>query len=591
MSAGDRASDTKRRVRVQILHIACVGCRDCVERCPVGALAIQPTTGMLEADENTCVGCRICERVCAYAAIRIDGLLDSTPTSVPLARVPDPVEGDIAEVQPGLSGLDQARVEAERCLQCPDPSCVWGCPAHNDIPGFIASVRAGNLSGASRVLGETSCLAGTCARVCDALRQCEGACALALAGGEPVAIKLLERFVADSAGGSTPAAVMGLSGAGAVASGISVAIVGSGPAGLAAALWLLSAGARVELLESEPELGGVLRWGMPRYELASDVWSPLVRVLERERRLRVCVSTKVGLDVEIRNLLERHDAVLLAHGASVVPELRVAGGDQPGVMDAMTFLRGADGVWDPSGSVSGDELRGVSVLAVGGGDTAMAVSRMALRLGARAITVRRSQRSKAAVRVDELDQALAEGVDARFGIRVERLEVDGTKVGAAVLERLGAPRWCGVMKFRTRANNAARMERLACDLVVASTGFGVDTELFGAAGVPAERELAVRDGRSRRRGSSRNRALVGASGLNSEDRDANARRIAREVLATEAMLATSDRRLSGSVWAAGDALTGPSSVVWAMASGHRAALGIVAALGNKHADRHQLPEE
>lgn len=564
--------------------------------------------GTLRADEGLCVGCRICERTCAYAAIRIEGPLGSAPANHLPARVPSPVEGDAGEVQAGYSSLDEARLEAGRCLECPDPSCVWGCPAHNDIPGFISRVKAGDLPAAQRVLAATSCMPGVCARVCDAGTQCEGACALSLAGGDPVSIRLLERFVADAAPLAGHGYVSMASQGGArvrdrsAAHGTSVAVVGGGPAGISAALWLLAGGAEVELFEAGAEIGGVLRWGIPRYTLEREVWSPLVNALEAAAGLHVHTSTEVGRDVDLGELARRHDAVVLAHGASVPPGLELPGAPPSAIMDARQFLEGARGIWDPHGAISGSELASVPVLVVGGGDTAMAVSRTARRLGARVVSIRRRVRSKAQVRTDELDQAVSEGVDVRFGLALERIErAGGAATGrdragrdracqdtpapalSAVL-RSAAP-WWRVPVVWLSGEPGARRERLAVGMVVAATGFKVDGSVVSGylPAYPADPIMMPEHGGVMR-------DLLAASGLDPAAGGAGSHRLARAVLERHAALDASAREGAGGLWIAGDALRGPASVVEAMAQGRAAALGILGSIIQVPVPAAQLPE-
>jgi glutamate synthase (NADPH/NADH) small chain len=547
--------------------------------------------GVLEADESLCVGCRICERTCAYAAISIEGPLDSKPANVLPARTPSPIEGDLGEVQAGYASLDEARSAAERCLECPDPSCVWGCPAHNDIPGFIAEVKAGDLAAARRALARTSCMPGVCARVCDAGAQCEGACALALAGGAPVSIKLLERFAADSAPVDSGSGIkIGDRPLPPLPSAVSVAVVGGGPAGMAAAVWLLAGGARVELFEMGPELGGVLCWGIPRYALGREVWSPLVKVLEASPGLCLHTSTQVGQDVDLRELARQHDAVLLAHGASVAPELATPGAEAGGVMDARRFLEGAGDLWDPHGEICGAELAGKYVLVVGGGDTAMAVSRTARRLGARVVSIRRRVRSKAQVRSDELAQALSEGVEVRFGLALERIDASGEVVAARL--RSAVPRWRAPV-LRSRAERGPRRQLLAVDMVVAATGFKVDRSIGSGrrgANTAAVTGSQLGDPSQGSHGPQGLRDLLAASGLGVAGSSDAGGHLALAVLERQAALDASKRQCADRLWIAGDALRGPSSVVEAMAQGREAALEVLRLAAAQDPRDQEIPE-
>lgn len=222
------------RPTTTVLVDRCAGCQECVVRCPTGALDLDANTWTVEVNQELCVGCRQCERTCPFGAIVVEG-----PTLV-AARVaqevqhPAELEGDRSETRRGITSWAEALIEAERCLSCPDPTCVLGCPAHNDIPGFIRAVRDGDLDRAHEVLAATTFMPDVCSRVCDQALQCEGACSWSLAGSAPVAIGALERFVADNA--PVPSIASRVSRAAEPpAKGLSVAIVGSGPAAIGAA--------------------------------------------------------------------------------------------------------------------------------------------------------------------------------------------------------------------------------------------------------------------------------------------------------------------------------------------------------------------
>ena len=259
--------------KVHVIKDRCAGCQECVIRCPTRALSINIATWLAVADNELCVGCRQCVRTCPFSAITVEGPLivaerkHLAPAAVPV------VMGDVTEVRPGFSRFEDAVKEAERCLNCPDPTCVRGCPAHNDIPAFIEAIRNRDLERAQKVLSETSCLPDACSRVCDWATQCEGACNWALAGGEPVAIGKLERFVTDH---SSVPLVRRTSERG---KGLSVGIIGLGPAGIAAAWELASAGASVTIYERAPEAGGVMQWGIPSYVFPDHVSQRPIKAL------------------------------------------------------------------------------------------------------------------------------------------------------------------------------------------------------------------------------------------------------------------------------------------------------------------------
>ncbi len=200
------------------------------------------------------------------------------------------------EVELGYT-LAEAWEEASRCLLCPQPRCVEGCPAHNDIPGFIRALLEGDFARGITILRRTSNFSGICGRVCNKAEQCEGACILNEEGGEPVAIGALERFLADwelDTGQRVKQAE-----AKQPSTGRRVAIVGSGPSGLAAAGDLALAGHQVTVFEALPVIGGALAWGVPTFRLPQHVLQAEIDYLQAlgvEFKLGVKVGRDVTLD-------------------------------------------------------------------------------------------------------------------------------------------------------------------------------------------------------------------------------------------------------------------------------------------------------
>src|ERR1035437_4898708 len=170
------------------INLRCVGCQDGVRRCPTEALSMNTERWIAKVDNSLCVGCRQCSRICAFSAITVAGPVLAEPrTQLEPVELPD-VLGSTVEIRPGFSNISEAMAEANRCLNCPDPTCMYGCPAHNDIPAFIKAVRNQDLTLAREILSATTCLPEVCSRVCNWSCQCEGNCSLALAGADPVAV-------------------------------------------------------------------------------------------------------------------------------------------------------------------------------------------------------------------------------------------------------------------------------------------------------------------------------------------------------------------------------------------------------------------
>ncbi|MHB1526382.1 MAG: FAD-dependent oxidoreductase [Candidatus Dormibacteria bacterium] len=419
--------DVSEHAFVHVDSERCVGCQECVIRCPTGALRLDPENWIAQADDRLCVGCRQCQRVCPFSAIAVSGPVVVGPRQEPSAVHPSALLGNVREVRRGFAGWSEAVAEAERCLRCPDPTCLEGCPAHNDIPGFIAAVRDRDLEAAHAILRETSVLPDICSRVCDQSVQCEGACSWALAGGQPVAIGQLERFITDRA------QVPGVARSSSEGLGLSVAVVGSGPAGCAAAWWLLAAGAKVTMVEKDERPGGVLRWGIPDFTLPTEVAERPIEAL-MAAGLDLQTGTAVGREVSLEALVGGHDAVILAQGASAPIVPPIPGTDLPGTEDATVFLDRAKRAL-LAGELLPEIGPGARVLVIGGGNTAMDVARTVRRLGADAIAVEWMDERFTRVRPDELAEARQEGVDVRFSSTVQRLEGDSIGVSSAWLQR------------------------------------------------------------------------------------------------------------------------------------------------------------
>ncbi len=548
------------RCRITVLTDRCAGCQECVVRCPTAALGIDPDRWVVVTDDAACVGCRQCERTCPFSAIVVAGPTLNPPRTPTGSQHRVDVLGDTSEIRRGLATWEDALSEASRCLRCPDPTCVRGCPAHNDIPGFIAAVSAGDLGEAHDVLRRTTVMPDVCSRVCDQAVQCEGACTWSLAGGTPVAIGALERFVADNL------AVPPVEARSSAAEGVSVGVVGSGPAAIGATHELLAAGASVTVYEADDRPGGMLNWGIPDFTLPRPVRErPWVHLMEAGAEVRC--GTAVSPD-DLDRLLLRHDAVILAHGAGVALSLPVEGSDLPGVEDATTFLHRAKAALDDHLPLSDLAPRGgrrSTVLVLGAGNTAMDVARSAVRLGARSICVDWMDRRFAPVRPDELLEAEAEGVEVRFSATLRSLEPapDG-RVGRARIAR-------------TEQKNAAARPQLVrgsdqvedVDVVVTAMGYRVDPSYSALLpGTPMRRQVRGVPDREWQ-----------ASGIlaNRSPDFARRRPVGELALGREAGLAASALPYRERTWVAGDALVGPSTVVEAMSQGRRAAQAVMEA--------------
>ncbi len=544
-------------VHVTVIADRCAGCQECVIRCPQGALSMDLVTWTAVADDEVCVGCRQCVRTCPFSAITVEGPLLVAERVDPPLHHPVSLVGDVAETRVGFSDLAAALAEAERCLTCLDPTCVRGCPAHNDIPGFIGAIRLQDFDLAHEILARTTALPDICSRVCNQSAQCEGACSWSLAGGAPVAIGRLERFVTEQV--AVPAPRL------APSSNLSVGIVGAGPAGAGAAWTLVEAGCAVTVYERDAAPGGLPVWGMPDFTLPDEVARRPWRQLE-VAGVELVLNTAIEAgDLEL--LLNVHDALIVANGAGVPMRLSVPGSDSDGVTDATTFLQGAKAALEPGGDVAAllaqlGVVRGARVLVLGAGNTAMDVARLARRLDLAATCVDWLDERFALARPDELAEARHEGVEVRFNRTLSALHARDGRVARAELARTEQP-----SAKRPPSVLVEDHEFLDVSLVVMAMGYRNDASFTAALpGTPMRKSApAIPDERWRASG-----ILAGPASAYANHSAVGALALARESGLWAASLANRER-----LWVVGDALTGPSTVVEAMAQGRRAAAAIL----------------
>ena len=343
--------------------------------------------------------------------------------------------------------LEQAIVEAERCIHCPSAPCQDACPTGNDIPGAFSFLEAGDMEGAALVFRETSNLPDMCGRLCPQESLCEGACVVGFAirpapyGKQPpVAIGKLEAFIADwqRKNGGVPLPIT------APATGKKVAIIGSGPAGLAVAEELVKQGHSCTVFESWPVPGGVLLYGIPNFKMRKEILEAKLEFLERIGVEFVC-NTVVGKDVTVDGLLENgYHAVFLGTGAPVGGRMKIEGEDLRNVYQATEFLvRGnLEPEQLPEAMREPLDCEGKNVLVVGGGDTSMDCVRTAVRLGATTVTcMYRRTETEQKGREEERKHAREEGVNFMYLTLPLALSGQDGVVTAAecVRMQLGAP--------------------------------------------------------------------------------------------------------------------------------------------------------
>ena len=423
---------------------------------------------------------------------------------------------------------EEAMLEASRCLHCKNPRCVTACPVGVKIPDFIELVAAGDFAGAAAKIAEDSSLPAVCGRVCPQETQCEGSCVLGVKF-EPVSIGKLERFVADWTFAQGDKAVEAPK-----AGGKKVAIIGSGPAGLACSYDLAKMGYDVTIFEALHKAGGVLEYGIPEFRL------PKEKVLKRELQDVIAAGVKIETDVIIGRTVtidtlmdqEGFEAVFVGTGAGLPKFMGIPGENLNGVFSANEFLTRNNLM-----KAFRDDYRtpihaGQKVCVVGGGNVAMDAARTALRLGAETTIVYRRTEVELPARKEEVHHAKEEGID--FQMLTNPVEIMGDERG-----------W-------VRALKCVRMELGEPDesgrrspVVIPGSEFEIPTETVIMALGTSPNPLIART----------------TPGVESNKRGC--------LVANEAGATTRP-----GVFAGGDAVTGAATVILAMGAGRKAAAAI-----------------
>lgn len=343
---------------------------------------------------------------------------------------------DTLDMPARLGGMDQvdlglkphqALAESGRCIFCHDAPCVKGCPVGIDIPCFIRRIAQRNFVGAARLIRQANPFGAVCARVCPSEAQCEKGCTSA-GLTEPVAIACLQRFAMDQEMARpmrqpTTAAPTGRR----------AAVIGAGPAGLACAFALASAGESVSVYDRAPEPGGVMRYGIPPYRLPREILDREIDLIMKAG-VRFLGNTEVGRDIGADELLGEYDAIFIGVGLGEPAVPAILGADTPGVISAYSFLRAA---CQPDQAAREAAVRDLisqplgRVVVLGGGNVAMDAACTALRLGAEAVTVAyRRTREQMPAWAREVQFAQDEGVRFAFlSSPAEVLQANGKLVG------------------------------------------------------------------------------------------------------------------------------------------------------------------
>lgn len=430
---------------------------------------------------------------------------------------------------------EEAIAEASRCLNCKNPRCVASCPVNLQIPAFIAQVAKGDFAEAARIIARDSSLPAICGRVCPQETQCEGSCILGVKG-EPVAIGRLERFVADWSRENALSVAEK-----APSNGHRVAVIGSGPAGLACASDLARAGYEVTIFEMLHKAGGVLQYGIPEFRLPKEkvVASEIGNVCA----LGVKIETNVviGRTLTVDDLLDRegYEAVFIGSGAGLPKFMDIPGENLNGVFSANEYLTRSNlmGAWSPE---SDTPIRiGRRTAVIGGGNVAMDAARTALRLGSQVTIVYRRTEKELPARVEEVHHAKEEGIE--FRMLTNPVEILGDEKGCVR----------GLRCIRMELGEPDESGRRS-PVPVAGSEFDVEADVV---------IMAL--------GTSPNPLIAGTTtGLDVTRRGC--------LVADESGATTRP-----GVFAGGDAVTGAATVILAMGAGRRAAAAIDNYIKNK----------
>ena len=439
---------------------------------------------------QTCGKCVPCRVGLSQLADLIEQVLDRTATkeTIDLIEATARVIADSADCAIGyeaahmvLRGVRGFREDYEehvvhgRCicgLSHPVP-CVSTCPAHVDIPGYVALVEEGRYADAIRLIRKDNPFPTTCGFICE--HPCEARCRRNMVD-DAVNIRGLKRFAADYAGVVDPPKC-------APSTGKKVAVLGGGPGGLSAAYYLQLMGHQTTVYEMLPKLGGMLRYGIPNYRLPKDRLDDDINAILKTG-VEVKYGLKIGVDITIQELREQYDAVLITIGASTDKKLGLPGEDADGVLSAVQFLR----------SVGKDEiidLTGKKVVVIGGGNVSMDAVRTAKRLGAKKVSILyRRRRNDMTALPGEIEGAIAEGIEIVtlkapasldvgedhkiHGIYATPQMISAIRDGRASVKPTGEPD-----------------VYIPCDVLIKAIGQDIESGHFEKAGIPVSRGKIV----------------------------------------------------------------------------------------------------
>lgn len=370
----------------------------------------------------------------------------------------------LEEVNIGLTP-EMAMQEAKRCLDCPKPSCVEGCPVNIHIPDFIKNIERGDFLEAAKILKETSALPAVCGRVCPQEKQCESRCIHLKMKSPAVAIGYLERFAADYERESGHMALPTV----APSNGIKVAVIGSGPAGLSFAGDMAKRGFEVYVFEALHEIGGVLKYGIPEFRLPNKIVDVEIDNL-RCIGVHFQTDTIVGKTISIEDLKEKgFKGIFVGSGAGLPNFMGIPGENAINILSSNEYLTRVNLMDAANPETDTPIIMGKKVLVIGGGNTAMDSCRTAKRLGADVTLVYRRSEAEMPARLEEVKHAKEEGINFLTLHNPQEYKADEKgRVCAAVLDvmKLGEPDASG----RCRPELTGETVTVECDQVIVAVG-------------------------------------------------------------------------------------------------------------------------
>jgi len=516
---------------------------------PPGMCALTLYRSLLQISMNQscgkCVPCR-------DGLVQVEGMLDSILEGTAAPDTPDKIRdmcrmiSETADCAVGISAADlildsldefadeyESHITRHCCVgdTAQTIPCITMCPAHVNVPGYIALIGAEDYAGAVKLIRDRNPFPTACALVCE--HPCERKCRRLIID-DAVNIRGLKKYAVDCApSDSVPNPTKNVS------TGKRISIIGAGPSGLTAAYYLALMGHSVTVYEEHEKPGGMLRYGIPEYRLPKALLENDIRAILSVGDIELKCNTRVGKDISFDEIRERSDAVYLALGAQTGNRMPVDGADAENVIPAADFLQLVS-------SGKAPDLNGKKVALIGGGNVAMDAARTAVRLGAGSVHVFTRKRDDYTALEGEIVGAMQEGV--RFRTLLSFLNIETDKETGAVCAVWLQPEIVAEYDkngMMTTEHSSRYPYRFKCDYLILGVGQRCDTAAFAEAGVPTER--------------------------------------GRVIAGTDCIVKDMDGVFSG-----GDCVMGPSTAINAIAAGQVAAYNIDEYLGYHHKVRCEV---